>query len=175
MDPPGYMRHLEIFHCLPSLSLPYKYSSNRSDQSGGPSRLRAAAVSRSDSVFSAGGSDASIVIRTFVFGSRSSGSSGRSTSPSKVAVMVLVISLLLTTHRRYRRSLANYLNNQLDHTRIVREILRRHLNRVTPRRQPRWYSQVPDVRLSFRVPHHRLWQRSKDASRDHPSVAVRTN
>src|ERR1700730_966087 len=89
-----HMRHREIFHCLPSLSLPYKYSSNRSDQSDGPSRLRAAAVSRNDSVFSAGGSDASIVIRTFVFGSRSTGSSGRSTSPSKVAVIVLVISFL---------------------------------------------------------------------------------
>ena len=62
-------------------------------QSGGPSTLRERAVSRNDFAFGGLGSTVSIVIRTCVFGSRASGFSGRRTSPSKIASIVLTILL----------------------------------------------------------------------------------
>lgn len=82
------MQHLGILHCLASFSLPYKYSSNRSDQSDGPSSSGMRRYQETTK-FSPPGSDASIVIRTLVFASRSIRSSGRNTSPSTVAVIAV--------------------------------------------------------------------------------------
>jgi hypothetical protein len=66
----------------------------RADQSAGPSRLSSCAVRRKEAEGASLASVVSIVTRTRVFGARATGSSGRSTSPSKVAKRVLVIGYL---------------------------------------------------------------------------------
>src|SRR3569832_2572 len=67
---------------------PYRYSSTRDDQSGGPSRFSERATRRNDSGCCAEAVAGSIVRRTRVFGSNSIGSSGRNTFPSKIASKV---------------------------------------------------------------------------------------
>jgi hypothetical protein len=64
-----------------------RYSSNRSDQSGGPTRSRACATLKKERAAPDADADSagSRRRRTRVFGGSESGSSGRSTWPSKVA------------------------------------------------------------------------------------------